>query len=148
MGDVGLFMVSTFAIKQNYGEKRFPINLFCQWTVTCTPFRGTNCTEEKHRCSILNKNRRRIRENRLKSAFQEGGIRLAKPTIVKKSISFRVITMTIGILVAMVIALTLWIGTPGHISHARPSQESTVQVAKTYLEHFAGVFTPLHAQLP
>ena len=56
--------------------------------------------------------------------------------------------MTIGILVAMVIALTLWIGTPGHISHARPSQESTVQVAKTYLEHFAGVFTPLHAQLP
>ena len=73
---------------------------------------------------------------------------MAKPTFVKKSISFRVITMTIGILVAMVIALTLWIGAPGRTSKTLPSSpESAVPLAKSYLEHFAGIFSH-QAQLP
>ena len=68
---------------------------------------------------------------------------MAKATFVKKSINFRVITMTIGILVAMVIALTLWIGAAGRISHLRPlSPESAVPVAKSYVEYFAGILQP------
>lgn len=56
--------------------------------------------------------------------------------------------MTIGILVAMVIALTLWIGAPGRTSKTLPSSpESAVPLAKSYLEHFAGIFSH-QAQLP
>ena len=40
------------------------------------------------------------------------GITLANRTVVKKTITYREITVAIGILVAMVIALTLWIKNP------------------------------------
>ena len=51
--------------------------------------------------------------------------------------------MTVGILVAMVIALTLWIGSPGRTSHVRPlSPESAIPVAKSYVEYFAGILQP------
>ena len=41
------------------------------------------------------------------------GITLAKRMVVKRTITYREITVAIGILVAMVIALTLWVKTPG-----------------------------------
>ena len=42
----------------------------------------------------------------------ENGITLAIPYIVKKSITYREITIAIGIIVAMVVALTLWTRVP------------------------------------
>ena len=38
---------------------------------------------------------------------------IGKSGIVKKSISYRLITLVVGILVAMVVVLLLWISTPG-----------------------------------
>ena len=38
---------------------------------------------------------------------------VGKSSIVKKSISYRLITLVVGILVAMVVVLLLWISTPG-----------------------------------
>ena len=41
------------------------------------------------------------------------GIRLAKVTSVKRSITYKEITVAIGILVAVVVAMSLWMGFPG-----------------------------------
>lgn len=41
------------------------------------------------------------------------GITLAKVKGVKRSITYREITVAIGIIVAMVVALTMWMGLPG-----------------------------------
>ena len=47
-----------------------------------------------------------------KNAPVMNGITLAKSNSVKKTGIFRIITVAIGILVAMLIALTIWIRTP------------------------------------
>jgi flagellar basal body-associated protein FliL len=46
--------------------------------------------------------------NTEKNAGKKGGITLANKNCVKKSITYREITVAIGILVALVIALTFW----------------------------------------
>ena len=63
-------------------------------------------------CSIMNDFRRKEGEKALRTAFLGNGITLATTKSVKRSITYREITIAIGILVAMVIALTLWTRVP------------------------------------
>lgn len=64
-------------------------------------------------CSNLNNLLRQIPFKGGKIADLVRGITLANSMVVKKAVTYREITVAIGILVAMVIALTLWINKPG-----------------------------------
>lgn len=48
----------------------------------------------------------------LQKGFLKDGTTLATPNPVKRSVTYREVTVAIGIVVAMVIALTLWVGFP------------------------------------
>lgn len=50
--------------------------------------------------------------NAADSTFLNTGMALAKPPVVKKRITNRDLTMILGILVALIIAFTLWVRTP------------------------------------
>ena len=53
---------------------------------------------------------------------------------VKMSVTFRVVTVAVGILVAMVIALTMWIGAPETTSTGSSSISPTLPfTVKTYI---------------
>jgi hypothetical protein len=60
----------------------------------------------------LNNSRAKNAISALQTVIFKDGITLANRTVVKKTITYREITVAIGILVAMVIALTLWISDP------------------------------------
>lgn len=82
------------------------------------------------------------RPKSLKHKHLESGTTLAKGINVKRSITFREITVAIGVLVAVVIALTLWMGIPDlHLSEAdttlRPGVSFTL---KNFLESSRAVF--------
>jgi hypothetical protein len=63
--------------------------------------------------------------NYANSAFFITGTTLAKPPAVKKHITYKDVTLILGILVAMIIAFTLWIRTPG-ISETSPAGSSSL----------------------
>ena len=73
--------------------------------------------------------------NRAKRSVLTGGITLAKSIDVKKVGIFRIITVGIGILVAMLIALTLWMRMPGEHPSGElgDSRESTLPFAASNL---------------
>lgn len=96
-------------------------------------------------CSKLNNLICKNPLKRAEYAISLVGITLAKRMVVKRSITYREITVAIGILVAAVIVMTLWIKNPETTvtgSDARPvthAPMSAQNVLKTTLSLFTGL---------
>lgn len=69
-------------------------------------------------------------ENRSKTGFFHNGTRLANPNAVKKHITYRELMVAFGIIVAVLVALTLW-------ENHRVQDQSTTQTAPSIVHGIA-----------
>lgn len=101
--------------------------------------------KQRELCSLLNNLRAENPLAASETAIFKHGITLANRTVVKKTITYREITVAIGILVAMVIAFTLWIHDPQDTitGFESGSNFDLPAAAKTFLKATSAIFTEL-----
>lgn len=98
-------------------------------------------------CSKMNIISATKSQNQLENGLFEGWHNIGKDTDVKKTITFKTITVAIGVLVAVMIALTLWIRTPEEASLTRfPSrpQATVLAPAKKMINTAVDILSSLH----
>ena len=98
--------------------------------VTNDRIRGNTCTKRATSMFSIEQHIEKREENRHKTAFLQNGTRLAKPRAVKKHITYKEVMVAFGIIVAVLVALTLW-------DNHRAQDHSTTQTTPSIIHGIA-----------